>query len=204
MIIQIYEIQSPEDAQQMIDFGVDHIGSVIVSENHWKQPGIKATIDRVRLSSSRSSIIPLFNTPDTVFRALEYYQPDIVHFCETIADHPDVERRCLELVELQSRIREQFSAVDIMRSIPIGVSGMSSPVPTLRIAEIFEPVSDYFLTDTLILPETDSGIDDLQPVSGFVGITGKVCDWTIAAYSSILQCFYPVARTVLFIKDAIM
>jgi phosphoribosylanthranilate isomerase len=43
---------------------------------------------------------------------------------------------------------------------------------------VFGPVSDYFLTDTLL---TDgSGAAD-QPVDGFVGITGTTCDWKIAA-----------------------
>jgi phosphoribosylanthranilate isomerase len=47
---------------------------------------------------------------------------------------------------------------------------------------MFEPVSDYFLTDTLILPEkkTESSCGH-QPVTGFVGITGKICDQNVAA-----------------------
>jgi phosphoribosylanthranilate isomerase len=43
-----------------------------------------------------------------------------------------------------------------------------------------EPVSDFFLTDTVIdgPPET---VDGDQPVTGFVGITGLTCDWSVAA-----------------------
>ena len=32
MIIQIYEIQTPSEAERCIELGVDHIGSVILSE----------------------------------------------------------------------------------------------------------------------------------------------------------------------------
>ena len=45
---------------------------------------------------------------------------------------------------------------------------------------MFEPVSDYFLTDTLITKGAGL-LSDLQPVKGFVGITGKICDWDVAA-----------------------
>ncbi len=38
---------------------------------------------------------------------------------------------------------------------------------------------DYFLTDTLLVAESDGAEE--QPVSGFVGITGKLCDLDVAA-----------------------
>jgi phosphoribosylanthranilate isomerase len=50
----------------------------------------------------------------------------------------------------------------------------------LKLAEFFEPVSDFFLTDTFII--LDKNINE-QPVEGFVGITGKICDWNIASRS---------------------
>ncbi len=41
MITQIYEIQTPKEAAQCIELGVDHIGSVLLSQEEWKQPLIK-------------------------------------------------------------------------------------------------------------------------------------------------------------------
>jgi phosphoribosylanthranilate isomerase len=76
IIIQIYEVQNPEEAQNLIEIGVDHIGSVVVSEDNWKIPDVKATIDLVRASTARSSLIPLFNSLDSVLHTLDYYQPD--------------------------------------------------------------------------------------------------------------------------------
>jgi phosphoribosylanthranilate isomerase len=49
----------------------------------------------------------------------------------------------------------------------------------LAIAERFEQVSDFFLTDTA-LPAEGSDTDDAQPVKGFVGITGETCRWDYA------------------------
>ena len=34
LIVQIYEIQTPAEAELMIEAGVDHIGGVILSEEH--------------------------------------------------------------------------------------------------------------------------------------------------------------------------
>jgi phosphoribosylanthranilate isomerase len=48
----------------------------------------------------------------------------------------------------------------------------------LAYARILAPVSDYFLIDTL---QGGRHAVQNQPVAGFVGITGDVCDWEMAA-----------------------
>ncbi|MDD4073421.1 MAG: hypothetical protein PHY78_13780, partial [Desulfobacterales bacterium] len=179
--IQIYEIQTPEEANQMIDLGVDHIGSVIVSEKGWKSPELRATIDQVRSSSSKSSLIPLFSHPDSIFRTLDYYQPDIVHFCESLYDPTGNENICRPLIRLQEQIKKKFPEISIMRSVPITPRQMSSLVPTLRIAQLFEAVSDFFLTDTIMIDKQVPPADNRQPVNGFVGLTGQTGDWDLAA-----------------------
>jgi phosphoribosylanthranilate isomerase len=180
MIIQIYEIQTPAEAAIMTELGVDHIGSVIVSEAEWKIPEVKETLNAVRSASAKSSLIPLFNTADSVLRTLDYYQPDIIHFCEALTDHPDVWSYCRDLIALQQDVKKRFPQVKIMRSIPIAESGKDNSIPTLELSQKFEPHSDFFLTDTLLVNQ--SGInDDSQPVQGFVGITGQTCNWDTAA-----------------------
>jgi phosphoribosylanthranilate isomerase len=181
VISQIYEIQARTEAERMVSAGVDHIGSVIVSSGDWKQAGIKETIDFVAQTDSKSSLILLFNDPDLVFSSLEYYQPDIVHFCEILIDSQAKGMPgsiCASLVQLQVQIRKNFPQIKIMRTIPIPDNNSDGIVPFLELAKIFEPVSDYFLTDTIIV--SPSGNDD-QPVEGFVGITGETCDWNSAA-----------------------
>jgi len=173
-IVQIYEIQTPEEAEKLIEIGVDHIGSVLLSESEWKVSSVKDTIRVVAQSDSKSSLIPLFNTPETIFRVLEYYQPDIVHFCENLADRNKIFGITERLITLQESVKEKFPQIRIIRSIPIAQKGMAEQIPSLEIAKMFEPCSDFFLTDTLILSSS-------QPVEGFVGITGKTCDWDVAA-----------------------
>jgi len=179
MIIQIYEVQTPAEAQTLIDLGVDHIGSVLVSETQWMVSELKETLDFVRSSPAKSSLIPLFNALDSVLRTLEYYRPDIVHFCEALTDQPDVKNFCGRLIDLQQEVKMRFPDVSIMRSIPIAEAEAADSIPTLELAGWFEPYSDFFLTDTLLL---DGAGDDTgnQPVHGFVGITGKTCNWDTA------------------------
>jgi phosphoribosylanthranilate isomerase len=75
-------------------------------------------------------------------------------------------------------IRKKFPQLNIIRSIPIPPSGFAEKVPSLELAKFFEPVSDFFLTDTLLILDKNT---NNQPVEGFVGITGKTCDWETAS-----------------------
>ncbi|MBN1930111.1 MAG: hypothetical protein JW786_00695 [Desulfobacterales bacterium] len=182
--VQIYEIQTPFEAQALIEMGVDHIGSVIVSEESWKQPLIKETIELSKNSNAQSSLIPLLNKLSSILKTLDYYQPEIVHFCEALTNSDDTFQFSKELIHIQENVRKRFPDIKIMRSIPILPlhieKGMINPVPSLKLAHLFEPVSDYFLTDTLLV-EKKSGSCEKQPVKGFVGLTGRTCDWDIAA-----------------------
>lgn len=175
IIIQIYEVQTPAEAETLIGLGVDHIGSVILSEERWKVPEIKDTIRISANAGGRTSLIPLFSRPDPVFRVLDYYGPDIVHFCENLTNRTGVFKKEMyqEMISLQEEVRKRFPEIQIMRSVPIPRPGVAHSDPVTEIARIFEPVSDYFLTDTLL--------DHHQPVTGFVGITGETCDWDAAA-----------------------
>lgn len=178
---QIYEIQSPQQAEALLELGVDHIGSVILSEKEWKIPEIKETIRTTRQGRAKSSLITLFNNLETVLRTLEYYQPDILHFCEALTQKDLLPH----YIELQQAVKDRNPDIRIMRSIPIARAGVGGSVPTLEYAKLFEPVSDLFLTDTLIV-DKDGVQDDRQPVEGFVGITGQTCDWKIA--SQLVKC----------------
>jgi phosphoribosylanthranilate isomerase len=184
VLIQIYEIQRPDEAADMVELGVDHIGSVLLSNENWKSKSIKDTIDTVHEHGAQSSLIPLFNNQDTVFRAMDYYRPDMVHFCEALVMpkgmescvyNPDIMKH---LINLQVNIREKFPQIKIIRSIPIAPPGFAERIPSLKLAEFFEPVSDFFLTDTFMI--LGKNIHE-QPVEGFVGITGRICDWNIAS-----------------------
>ncbi len=191
MITQIYEIQTPAEAEAMIDLGVNHIGSVVVSKETWRQPLIRETIELVSGSTAKSSLILLYDDPDRISFSLDYYRPDIVHFCETIIDPPDRwEAGCGRLISIQATVRERFPEIAIMRSIPIPPAGSENPVPMMELARYFEPLSDFFLTDTLLVG-TQGPCNADQPVNGYVGITGKTCDWDLAA-QLVKESYIPV------------
>lgn len=184
IFIQIYEIQTPREAESMIALGVDHIGTVLLNHQEWKSSAIRSTVETIHEHGAVSSLIPLFNDPDTVFKVLDYYRPDIVHFCEMPVEKKDTEgfgynhALIKRLVDLQVKIREKFPQIKIMRSVPIPPSGFSDKVNSVDFADIFEPVSDLFLTDTFLISDMEK---NRQPVEGFVGITGKTCDWDVAS-----------------------
>jgi phosphoribosylanthranilate isomerase len=178
IFVQIYEIQTPQDAETMIELGVDRMGSVILSQEEWKVFEIREAMGTRRNTPVKSSLIPLFSHPDVIYRVVDFYQPDIIHFCESLISNRGISDAVGNLIALQEGFRKRFPEIEIMRSIPVGQDGRK--VPSSEAARLFEAVSDYFLLDTIF----DGGKDDLsadQPEAGFVGITGKICDWDMAA-----------------------
>jgi phosphoribosylanthranilate isomerase len=175
MILQIYEIQRPEEAEKLIQMEIDHIGSVLLSEDSWKDAGVKDVVELVRSSDSKSSIIPLFNHDAAVFRAIDYYSPDIIHLCDDLTKN-DVD----DLIGLQKGIRKRFPNVKITRSIPIAQKGFTEHVATFEFAARFEGESDYFMIDTLLIGSQENTVFQDKVDCGF-GITGKICDWDMAA-----------------------
>ena len=182
MIIQIYEIQTPVEAEQCIEAGVDHVGSVLLSERAWRQPVLKETLGVSQGTPVKNSLISLFQEVDTLYRVLDYYRPDYIHFCESLTDNHGREMDLDRYVDLQVSLRERFPEVGIIRSIPVPMKDAAPEYPTLKIAERMEPVSDLFLTDTWL---------EEEPVEGFIGITGMRCDWK-RARELVLQSKIPV------------
>jgi len=169
--VQIYEIQDPEEAEAVVLLGVDRVGSVIVSVDKWKVPSIKDAVLVSKEAAVKHSIIPLFNNAEKLFRVIDFYEPDVLHFCEALVFQDGREMAFESLVEVQVGIKARFPDLKIMRTIPIASASSHLEVPTLEIANRFKEVSDYFLTDTWLGKE---------PVGGFIGITGQTCNWGTA------------------------
>ena len=175
MIVQIYEIQEPLEAALMAECGVDHVGGVILSSDEWRIPALKESVRVVREAGRKSSIIPLFSEPDAVHRVLDHYAPDIIHFCDSLSHGASVDDAAVTAaIALQEGVKRRFPEVEVMRSIPIAPPALARLVPSLELGRRLEAVSDWFLTDTLLVEGQE------QPVPGHVGITGKVCDWEVA------------------------
>lgn len=182
MIVQIYEIQTPQEAEKCIELGVDHIGSVLVSGKDWRLPILKEVMLLSADGGCKSSLIPLFTDRETLYRALDYYRPDFVHFCDSLTDAGGLESDLGAFIQMQGLLKETFPDIGIMRSIPIPPQGASEDFPTLSIAARLQPVTDIFLTDTWL---------GQGPVVGYIGITGRPADWDMAR-ELVLQSRIPV------------
>jgi len=184
-IVQIYEVQNPIEAETLVELGVDHIGSVLTDSTQLKNVTIRKTVRVIQEAGAKSGLIPLLKSRNEIFQVLDYYQPDFVHFCEALSPFPEnqvaVTRDCDTLISLQWAVRERFPQIKMMRSLSVLQAGIALALEIekniLHFIELFAPLSDYFLIDTLIgNPENQSQ----QPVDGYVGITGEVCDWNMA------------------------
>jgi phosphoribosylanthranilate isomerase len=182
MLAQIYEIQTPEEAERCIALGVDRIGSVILSASDWKKPGIRAAIALSQGTGTRNSLIPLFEDWDTLCRAMDYYRPHFVHFCETLTDGHGNPIDLSPMILLHEKFKKAFPGIGIVRSIPVPVAGVTPEFPCLDLVRSLEKVSDFFLIDTWLGKE---------PVEGFVGITGKLADLK-RAMGVVLESSIPV------------
>jgi len=171
MIVQIYEIQDPRQAERCIDLGVDHIGSVVVSQDQWRQPSVKEVIDLSKGTKAKNSLLPLFNDLDTVARCLDYYAPHFVHLCNRITDHHGRPVDLNEVLGFQYSLKDKFPQVEIMRTLPVPGPDMAKPFPAMETARCLESASDLFLIDTW---------REEEAVEGFIGITGSPADWELS------------------------
>ncbi len=172
MIIQIYEIQTPEEAERCIELGVNHIGSVVLSLDDWRIERLRETIRLCDGTGAKNSLIPLFHDVDGTCRAIDYYQPDFIHFCDSLTDGTEIRADVEAFIGLQTVIKERFPEVGIIRSIPIPRAEEVLDFPTLELGHMFEASSDMFLTDTWI---------PRAPEEGYIGITGKPVDGDLAS-----------------------
>jgi len=171
VIVQIYEIQDPWQAGRCIELGVDHIGSVLLSQDQWRQPILKEVIGLSEGTEARNSLLPLFGDMETLARCLDYYSPHYLHLCGSLTDHQGVPVELDAIAELQHLLKERFPHIGIIRTIPVPGPGMKKDFPALEIARALEPASGLFLIDTW---------REQEPVRGFIGITGCPADRDLA------------------------
>lgn len=171
MLVQIYEIQTPQEAERCISLGVNRIGSVLLSQEDWRQTSIREVIRLSEGTETTNSLIPLFQDRDTLYRVLDYYEPHYLHFCETLVDPSGQVTSLTDLISLQEDLKDKFPDTGLVRTIPVPVTGEAEGFPSLELARRLESSSDVFLIDTWLGKE---------PVEGFVGITGRTCDWARA------------------------
>ena len=176
MITQIYEIQSPQEAEKCIELGVDQIGSVLLSRDSWKDPAIKEVAGLTEGTSTKHSIIPLFSETETIFKAMEYYRPGYVHFCESPMDEFGNIKSIEKMIESQLKFKEHFPEIGIISTVPMPSNDSEAQFSSLEIGRKFARASDLILADTWLGKE---------PVTGFIGITNTAGNWDVARELSL-------------------
>lgn len=155
MIVQIYEVNSFEDAIALAKRGVDHIG-VLVGDGSFPRelsPRAAAAIFDALPPNSTSVALSLSSSPKQIAEVVEKTMPDILHVGAAID---------LITVDHVRALKQRFSDVGWMRSIPV-VSG-----DAVEWAKAYEGIADWLLLDSH--KEGDAQI-------GALGITH---DWTIS------------------------
>jgi phosphoribosylanthranilate isomerase len=155
MLVQIYEVQAPEEAVALARLGVDHIG-VLVGEGAFPReltadrasaifaalpPGVK----RVALSLSAD--------PAELARVIEQTRPDIIHIGAAVE---------LFSVRDTRALKSAFPDVRIMRAIPI------IDEASIECANDYREAADFLL------------LDSHEPGDRQIGARGRVHDWTIS------------------------
>ena len=175
IVVQIYEVQTPDEAEALINAGVDHLGSVVLDPERWKMAALKDTVRLAAQAGAKSSMIPLFSDPDTVSRMLDFYQPAIVHFCEHLPLGSEDRTQLNNIFAVQRIVKQRFPEIQAMRTLPVGLPGEAETEGLLTLLPEIEHLCDWFLTDT------SPAAREAAPVPGFVGITGRPSDWAAVA-----------------------
>ena len=173
MIVQIYEIQRMYEARMLKQMGVDHVGTVVEDVDDFMNAEVQGTVEFVNSRGMVSSLIPLFSNEEKVLQTVHYYRPQIVHFCDSLQLDGQIGAAADHALRLQQKVKQAFPSVKTMRSLPVGVRKVSAKIPTFELMKMFAADSDFFLLDTVL--------DARRPKNDMVGITGKTCDWDVAA-----------------------
>jgi len=155
MLVQIYEVQTPEEAVALARLGVDHIG-VLVGEGAFPRelPAVRARAIFTALPRGPKRVA-LSLSPDLeeVARVIRETQPDIIQIQAAVEDFSVAMTRTLKM---------RFHDVLIMRAIPV------VDETSVAIAGTYQSVADFLL------------LDSYDPASRQFGALGLVHDWRLS------------------------
>ena len=155
MLVQIYEVQTPEEAVARARLGVDHIGVLVgdcvfpreLSIAHTN--GIFAAVpaDKKRVALSLSADL------EELGRVVAETRPDIIQLQAAIDDFS---------VAMTRRLKTRFPQIPIMRAIPV------IDEASIEVAGSYRGVADFLL------------LDSWDPATGQFGALGRTHDWSLS------------------------
>jgi phosphoribosylanthranilate isomerase len=155
VLVQLYGITTPDDAELCVDAGADHLG-LVVREGHdtWDEVDLDVALEILASLEGRVQrvVCTLAVELAQVRHTAATTGPDILHLARASRFEP------AQLAELR-----RHTGLALMCTVP--VTGPES----VGVAERYAPVADYLLLDTA------------HPTSGIVGATGLTHDWELSA-----------------------
>ena len=158
MKVQIYTIQSVEEAIEVIEIGIDNIGITPASiglPGEISYETAKEICENVKQGTKVA--LSVSNNIEEIIEMIMFVNPDVLHLC----GEPG-ELNVKAIKSIKERLQKFKIKLPIMQAI--SVDDMSA----LNFAKEYEEVADYFILDT-----------STTSVQG-VGASGNVHDWSIS------------------------
>jgi len=155
MLVQIFEVQSPEEAAALVRLGVDHIGVLVGDGAFPRELSVASTNAIFAVVPAGRKRVALSLSPNLkeVARVVEETRPDIVQVQAEIDDFP---------VEMTRALKTGFPEVSIMRAIPV------IDETSIETAASYLDVADFLL------------LDSYDPGTRQFGALGRTHDWSLS------------------------
>lgn len=155
MLVQVYEVSTPEEARAVVARGVDHVG-VLVGDGRFPRElpvGVARDVIAAVVAPAKPSVLMLAADLPLIEAAAAALEPPILHLgaAPELLGPRDV-----------ARLKASFPATQFMRSIP--VTGEDS----VDLARTYDGIADLLL------------LDSHQPGDRQVGALGRTHDWAIS------------------------
>ena len=155
MLVQIFEVQTPEEGVALTGLGVDHIG-VLVGEGAFPRELSTAQASAIFAAlppRAKRVALSLAADLEEVVRVVSQTRPDIVQLQAAIEEFS---------VAMARTLKAQFPEVLIMRAIPI------VDATSISIAGSYRGIADFLL------------LDSYDPTSRQFGALGRPHDWRLS------------------------
>jgi phosphoribosylanthranilate isomerase len=155
MLVQIYEVSTPEEARAIAALGVDHIGILVGNGQFPRELPVEVAREVVTaiIPPARPSVLMLTTDLRLIEATVAALTPPILHLgaAPELLGPRDV-----------AQLKARFPAVRLMRSIP--VVGEES----IELARAYDGVADLLL------------LDSHEPGDRHIGALGRTHDWRIS------------------------
>jgi phosphoribosylanthranilate isomerase len=155
MLVQIYEVQTPEEAVALARLGVDHIGVLVGDGVFPRELSIARTnaIFAAVPAGQKRVALSLSADPEEVARVARETRPDIIQVQAAIDDFS---------VAMTRMLKTRFPQILIMRAIPV-IDETSN-----EIAASYQGVANFLL------------LDSWDPGTRQFGALGRTHDWSLS------------------------